>query len=68
MEKMWKKYRPTLLGILLGVLAGYLYWRFVGCSTGSCPITSSPVYSSMWGGLLGGLAFNSFQKVPKDES
>ncbi|TWJ13582.1 hypothetical protein JN06_01833 [Bacteroides zoogleoformans] len=65
-KSMLKKYRPTLLGVLLGVLAGYLYWRFIGCSTGSCPITSSPIYSSIWGGLLGGLSFNAFQKEPKD--
>lgn len=63
-----KRYWLTLLGILLGGLGGYLYWRFVGCSTESCPITSSSTYSSIWGGLLGGLLFSSFQKQQRDES
>lgn len=38
-----KKYWPVLLGVALGAVAGYLYWRYVGCTTGSCPITSSPI-------------------------
>ena len=41
------------LGGLGGGLLGFLYWRFVGCSSGTCPITSSPVISSLYGVLLG---------------
>lgn len=68
MEKnLLKKYWLTLSGVALGVLGGYLYWRYIGCASGACPITSSPTYSSIWGGLLGGLLFNSFQKEQKDE-
>ena len=44
-----RRYGWTLLGIVAGMVGGYLYWRYVGCSTGTCPITSSPVNSSIWG-------------------
>ena len=35
-----RRYGWTLLGIVAGMVGGYLYWRYVGCSTGTCPITS----------------------------
>ena len=50
---------------------GYLYWRYVGCTTGTCPITSSPVNSSIWGAAMGGLLLSSFmpehKKIKKEE-
>lgn len=56
-----KKYRLTLIGILAGMVAGFFYWRFIGCASGSCPITSSPVLSILWGALIAGLLFNIFE-------
>jgi len=56
------KYRLTLLGIMAGALAGYLYYYFVGCASGTCIITSRPLNSTLYGALLGGLLFNMFQK------
>lgn len=44
-----------LLGALLGAVGGYLYWRYIGCSTGTCPITSSPTMSTLYGVLMGSL-------------
>ena len=50
---------------------GYLYWRYVGCTTGTCPITSSPVNSSIWGAAMGGLLLSSFiperKEIKKEE-
>jgi hypothetical protein len=43
------------LGIVLGGLAGFAYYSYVGCATGSCPITSNPVISTAWGAGIGGL-------------
>ncbi len=57
-----KKYFITIIGVLIGVGAGYAYWHEVGCISGSCPITSSPVNSSIYGAFMGGLVFNMFQK------
>mgnify|MGYP003379142610 CR=1 FL=1 len=43
-----------------------MYYSLVGCASGSCAITSSPVNSSLYGALMGGLLANSFaQKQPK---
>ena len=28
-----------IAGIVAGMVGGYLYWRYVGCTTGTCPIT-----------------------------
>lgn len=48
-SNFWKPF----LGITIGGLAGFLYYHFVGCSSGSCPITVNPYMSTIWGGLLG---------------
>lgn len=53
--KLLKRHWPTLLGAALGALGGYLYWYFVGCADGTCPITSSPLNSTLWGAVMGGL-------------
>jgi hypothetical protein len=51
-------WRP-LLGIVVGGVAGYLYYHFVGCSSGSCAITSNPFLSTIGGGFLGFFILNS---------
>lgn len=61
----FKRYWLTLLGIALGAAGGFLYWNFIGCTTGTCPITSSPINSSVWGAIIGGLLLSSFQKENK---
>lgn len=60
-KEFLRRYGFTLLGIVIGLAGGYLYWQYVGCSTGTCPITSSPVMSSIWGAVIGGLLFSSFK-------
>jgi hypothetical protein len=62
MKTTFNKHRATLLGIAVGAAAGYLYYYFVGCASGTCAITSSPVNSTLYGALVGGLAFSSFKK------
>ena len=44
--------RP-LLFTLGGVAAGFLYYRYVGCVTGNCSITASPVNAMVYMGLMG---------------
>ena len=46
--------RPALF-ILGGALAGLGYYALVGCSTGACAITSSPLRSMVYMGLIGWL-------------
>lgn len=57
-----KKYLPVIVGAAVGAVGGYAYYYWVGCTTGSCPITSQPVTSTLYGALLGGLLLNIFQK------
>ena len=45
-------WRP-FLGAAIGGLAGFLYYHFVGCSSGHCAITSNPYMSIIWGGFMG---------------
>lgn len=49
--------RPyIILFIIAGGAGGFLYWRFVGCNTGTCPIKSVWYYSTLYGLVLGYLA------------
>lgn len=42
-------------GFLLGALGGWLYWRFVGCLSGHCPIWSNAWIATGYGAVLGWL-------------
>jgi hypothetical protein len=44
-----------VIGVVVGGLLGYGVYRFVGCSSGTCPITSNPWVSTIFGMVLGGL-------------
>jgi len=57
-----KRYWLTVTGIIVGLIAGYFYWLYIGCASGTCPITSNPLNSSVYGAVMGGLLFNIFQK------
>lgn len=41
--------------VILGLIAGFLYYKYVGCVFGTCPITANPIMSVLYGGILGGL-------------
>ena len=41
------------LFIIGGAVLGYSYYRFVGCRTGTCPISSNPFISTLYGALMG---------------
>ncbi|WP_163706908.1 DUF6132 family protein [Mangrovibacterium lignilyticum] len=47
------KHKWQALGIGVGIIAGYLYWYYIGCTSGTCPIQSNWHTSSLYGGLLG---------------
>jgi hypothetical protein len=42
-----------ILSILLGALAGFGFYRLVGCRSGACPIWANPIASTLYGALLG---------------
>ncbi|MBS1593450.1 MAG: hypothetical protein JST76_15230 [Bacteroidetes bacterium] len=65
MTALLKKYRLEIIGVIVGAIGGYMYYHFVGCATGTCPITSKPLNSTLYGALLGGLLFSSFEPSQK---
>lgn len=52
------KYSVALAGTLIGGMAGFAYYYFVGCTTGNCAITANPVASSLYGMVLGYALFS----------
>ncbi len=51
-----------ITGVLLGAIGGYAYYHFIGCRSGTCPISSKPVNSTLYFGLMGGLFMSIFKK------
>lgn len=62
MTQILIKNKLAIIGVFIGLIAGFLYWKFVGCNSGSCAITSNPINSTLYGGLMGGLFFSLFKK------
>jgi len=61
-EGLLKSNKLTLIGVLVGAVAGYLYYHFVGCANGTCAITSNPYMSVSYGAMMGGLLLSMFKK------
>lgn len=41
-KKAWRtKFARILFGGAIGAGAGWLYWEWIGCNGGSCPLTSN---------------------------
>ena len=58
------KYKLEIGGLIIGAIAGWCYWNFVGGASGNCLITSRPVNSSLYGAMMGYLLFSMFKKTP----
>ena len=67
MKKTILKYKLELLGVIVGSTAGWCYWYFVGCASGTCAITSSPVNSSLYGAIMGGILASMLRKEKQEE-
>ena len=52
---LWKQ----VLVFSVGSLKGFLYYHFVGCASGTCPITGNPFASTLMGGVMGLFLINS---------
>ena len=62
MQEFIKKHLFKIAGIMLGMVGGFLYYYFIGCSSGTCPITSNPYISIIYGGLMGYLLGDMFKR------
>jgi len=69
MRNWIKKRKVNFVFLLLGGIGGFCYWKFVGCSSGSCPITShwyaSMLYGMLLGWLVGDLILSFKKENPK---
>lgn len=62
MALLFQKYKSAFIGIAFGAVAGFFYWKFIGCSSGTCAITSKPLNSTLYGALMGFLVAGIFKK------
>lgn len=65
-KKIIWNYKLYIAGAVIGALAGYMYWKYIGCLSGTCAITSSPVNSTLYFAVLGMLFFGLFKKHSKE--
>ena len=59
------KHKFGLLLIIPGIIAGYLYWKYVGCMSGTCAITSNGHSMVGFGALIGYFLGDSIDDIIK---
>jgi hypothetical protein len=74
MKEFFRKNLGVIVFSVAGAVGGFLYWKFVGCLSGTCIIKSvwylSTLYGMLLGGILGSLTkdlIQSFKKQKKYE-
>ncbi|MCU0462594.1 MAG: DUF6132 family protein [Bacteroidales bacterium] len=53
--ELLKRFKLILIFGVLGAAGGFLYWKFIGCQSGTCPIKSVWYWSTLYGALIGAL-------------
>lgn len=48
-----QKYRVQIIFTVAGAIGGFLYWRFVGCTSSTCAIKSVWYWTTLWGAAVG---------------
>lgn len=56
-----KLYKLEVIAGVVGAILGYIYYAKVGCVSGTCAITSSPIISTIYGAILGYLVIGIFK-------
>jgi len=46
-------WRKRFLFSLIGAMGGYAYYYYIGCASGTCPITGNPWISTAYGAGMG---------------
>jgi hypothetical protein len=71
MKEFIKKHFVTISFAVAGSIGGFLYWRFVGCESGTCIIKSvwylTTLYGLVLGWVIGGLAEDLIVKFKKQK-
>ena len=61
MKKFINRFGVSTAGLVLGAIAGYIYYQYVGCLTGTCPISSNPWSMTFYGAIMGYLFSDLFR-------
>ncbi len=61
-----KLYKWKIVGTIVGMIAGYAYYYYVGCNSGTCPIQSHWHTSTLYGGLIGYVFVNNPKKAKSE--
>ncbi len=56
LKNFFKKHSLPVILTMTGAVGGFLYWKLVGCNSGTCPIQSVWYWSTLWGAAVGYLA------------
>ena len=68
---MMKKWIVTnkllVIGTFTGAATGFVYWKFYGCLTGTCSITSNPIKSTIYFAIMGAILFSLFKNNAKKD-
>lgn len=62
MKRWMQQNKLYAIGALVGAVTGFLYWKYIGCITGTCAITSNPYRSTVYFALMGAVLFGLFKK------
>lgn len=68
MKSFLLRNKLIILSSALGALLGYAYYSFIGCKTGTCAITSSPINSTLYGAVMGYLIQGMFTNDKKEKN
>jgi len=53
LKGIFQSKRIQIIFLLIGAVGGFLYWRFVGCTSGTCAIKSVWYWTTLWGAAMG---------------
>ena len=71
MKEFIRKHIISVIFSVAGAIGGFLYWKFVGCVSGTCIIKSvwylSTLYGLILGWVTGGLAEDIILKFKKSK-
>jgi hypothetical protein len=67
MKKLIKKNSWLIIGAVIGSIAGFMYWKFVGCKSGTCYIQSNPFRMTIYGTIMGALLLSIFQPKAQEK-
>lgn len=71
MKELIQNKKLAIAFALVGALGGFLYLKFIGCTSGTCQIQSVWYWTTLWGAAVGYLVgdfINDFVQKRKKKS